>query len=216
MFEKKKNTKYKQNTKIIKLKGEKMEDMNKEVDIAFEKKFLDDFIAMLKLYKPYLYDKIHQTGVISMLIGQALGIDEPQYYLAGYYANIGLLAVDNFVNKGEHLSDDEFAVVKRHPVLASEYLERKGLKLCADFSYYHHEKPDGGGYFKESSYPKESAYINIADVFQGCITPKPYRPPLTIREAIKTTLDDYRSYIMIDQNEVAEIEKVLRAFYATL
>ena len=53
-------------------------------------------------------------------------------------------------------------------------------------------------------------------MFQGCVTPKPYRPPLTIREAIKATLDDYRSYIMIDQNEVAEIEKVLRAFYETL
>ncbi|KIM06054.1 MAG: hypothetical protein KN64_00685 [Sulfurovum sp. AS07-7] len=193
-----------------------MENTNKKIDIAFEKKFLDDFMIMLKLYEPYLHNKINQTGAISSVIGKALGVTEPQYYLAGYYANVGLLAVGNFVNKGEHISDDEFAVVKRHPVLAAEYLERKGLALCADYEYHHHEKPDGSGYFKESNYPKEAAYINIADVFQGCVTPKPYRPPLTIREAIKTTLDDYRTYIMIDQNEVAEIEKVLRAFYETL
>lgn len=193
-----------------------MKDINKEIDIAFEKKFLDDFIVMLKLYKPYLHDKINQTGIISTMIGKALGIEEPQYYLAGYYANVGLMSVGNLISKSGHLTEDEYAVVKRHPVLGSEYLERKGLKLCADYTYFHHEMPDGSGYFKESNYPKEAAYINIADVFQGCVTPKPYRPPLTIREAIKATLDDYRSYIMIDQNEVAEIEKVLRAFYETL
>lgn len=193
-----------------------MEIISNEIDIEFEKKFLDDFMVMIKLYKPYLYDKINQCGAISSMIGRALGVEEPQYYLAGFYANIGLLGVGNFVNKAEHLTDEEYAVVKRHPVLSSEYLDRKKLAICSSLAYHHHEKPDGSGYYKENNYPKEAAYINIADVFQGCISPKMYRPPLTYREAIKVTMDDYRSYILIDKNENEEIEKVLRAFYESI
>lgn len=196
-----------------------MDETTKEtvtIDIEYEKRFLDDFILMLKFYNPELYQKIKQTGEISALIGKEMGVEEPQYYLAGYYANIGLMAMAMLFNKPEHLTDEEYKVISRHPVLASEYLDRRGLPIAADFAYHHHELPDGGGYNKITSFAKEATYINIADVFQGCLTPKHYRPQLTLREAIEAALKPYKQYLVLKKEEVEKIEKVLRAFHGTL
>ena len=186
------------------------------MDFEYEKKFLDDFVGMLKLYKPFLYQKINETGIITSLIGKEFGIKEPEYYLAGYYANLGLLGVGSYLQKPGHLNVQEKEVVKRHPILSHEYLEKRGLVKCADFVYYHHELPDGSGYYKETNFPKEASFINIADAFQGCVSPRNYRPPFTFREAIETTMKPYKNYIFLQKEEVDAIEKILKAYYETL
>lgn len=188
----------------------------KSIDIEYERRFLDDFILMLKFYNPELHQKIKQTGEISALIGKEMDVDEPEYYLAGYYANAGLMAMSMLFNKPEHLTDEEYKVIERHPVLASEYLERRGLHRASYLAYHHHELPSGQGYYKVTNYVKEASYINIADVFQGCLTPKHYRPQLTLREAIEVTLKPYQQYLVLKKEEVLKIESVLRAFHGTL
>jgi len=192
------------------------EIVTENIDIDYEKKFLDDFMLMLKFYKPELFRKVKQTGVISSMIGQEMGVDEPEFFLAGYYSNIGLLAMGSIFNKSGHLTEEEHAVIKRHPVLASEYLETKGLRKASYLAYHHHEFTSGKGYYRVTNFAKEAAFINIADVFQGCLTPKPYRPQLTLREAIEATLEPYGQYLLLKKEELDKIESVLRAFHANL
>jgi len=186
------------------------------IDFEYEKKFLEDYLFGLKLFKPFLYSKIKNTGMLANLIAQHLGKQSNEFYLASFYANIGLSAVSKYVEYADHLTDEQIAQIKRHPVLSSEYLQYKGLHKVAEIVYAHHELPNGSGYYALDSYPDESAYINIADVFQGLTSPKPYRPPHTFREAVEIALAPYRDGIKISREEVKEIEKVLRVFYNDL
>ena len=194
----------------------KIKNKRRVQDFEFEEHFLDEFMLVLKIMKPFLYNKINQTGQVATLIGRSLGLEDRQYYLAAYYANLGLFSVELTIVKDGKLEQDEMKLVRRHPALSAEFLERKGLALAAEYAYYHHELPDGTGYYHVKNYPLESAYINIADVFQGCITPKAYRPPLTIREALRVTLMPYSDFSKISVDTYKEIERILKNFYATL
>ena len=187
--------------------------MEMEIDYVYEEKFLQELLVSLRLFNPILYSKINRTGKLNTMIGEIFEIRDPDFYLAGYYANFGLLALSKFVEHSTHLSKEQIEQIKRHPTLSYEFLLQKGLGNVADYVYYHHELPDGSGYNGIDNYPKESAYINIADTFEGLISPKPYRPPHTFREAVSITLKPYRDSMLVPKNELREIEKLLYTFY---
>ena len=181
-------------------------------DFKYEKQFLDDYMNSLKFFKPVLYKKVYRTGILTNKIGKIFNIEDPEFYLAGFYANISLQAMDNLLAK-DFLSEIEREQIKRHPILSSEYLKHKRLAKCAKYVYYHHELPNGNGYYGIDNYPKEACYINIADVFEGSITPKTYRPALTLEEALNITLSPYKDGLKISREELKEIEKILTSFY---
>jgi HD-GYP domain-containing protein (c-di-GMP phosphodiesterase class II) len=184
-----------------------------EIDYKYEERFLQEYLVSLRLFNPILYLKINRTGKLNAMIGELFAIKEPDFYLAGYYANLGLSALSKFVENSAHLSKEQIEQIKRHPTLSYEFLFQKGLNKTADYVYYHHELPDGSGYNGIDNYPKESAYINIADTFEGLISPKPYRPPHTFREAMNLTLKPYRDGMLVSKEEVKEMEILLYEFY---
>jgi len=186
---------------------------NMSINYEYEKQFLKDYLKSLKLFKPILYRKVNRTGLLSRVIGEHFGIVDDDFILAGYYANLGLAALTKFVENSEHLTQEQFEQVKRHPILSYEFLMQKGLEKVANIVYYHHELPDGSGYFKETKYPIESAYVNIADTFEGLISPKNYRPPHTFKEAVTLSLRPYKNGMLISKEELKNIEEILRAFY---
>jgi len=188
------------------------EKKTKKIDYEYEKKFLDDYMNSLRFFEPFLFKKMYRTGALASKIGQTFGVEDNEYYLAGFYANIGLQAMDNLLTK-TFLDEREKEQIKRHPVLASEFLKYKGLEKCAELVYYHHELPDGSGYYGFDNYPIEACYINIADTFEGSITPKSYRPALTLKEALDVTLKPYKNGLKIPLEQVKEIEKILINFY---
>ena len=188
------------------------EKKTKKIDFEYEKKFLDDYMNSLRFFEPFLFKKMYRTGALASKIGQIFSIEDNEYYLAGFYANAGLQAVNNLLTK-DFLNEREKEQIKRHPILASEYLENRGLNKCAELVYYHHELPDGSGYYGVDNYPVEACYINIADTFEGAITPKSYRPALTLKESLDVTLKPYKNGLKITREELTEIEKILKMFY---
>ena len=187
------------------IKGEKM-------DYEFEKKFLDDYMNSLKILKPVIFKKMYRTGLLASKIGERLGVKDTEYYLAGFYANLGLLGLDKYLER-EFLNENEIEQIKRHPMLTAQILKNKGLIKAAEYVYNHHELPDGSGYYGKDLFPKESSYINIADVFNGAITPKSYRPPLTLEEALDLALKPYKDGLFISKEELNIIKEILIGFY---
>jgi HD-GYP domain-containing protein (c-di-GMP phosphodiesterase class II) len=186
--------------------------MNKKIDYEYEKKFLDDFMEGLKLFDFNIYQKMNRTGILASKIGQVFNIEDKEYYFAGFYANVGMLSINNLINNPNFINEErQKEQIKRHPILSSEFLEKKGLLKSAKLVYHHHELPNGGGYYKLTNSPKEAYYINIADTFDGVITPKLYRPALTLKEAIEATLRPYENFFK--KNELNKIEDVLTSFY---
>lgn len=109
-------------------------------------------VARLKTADDYTY--LHSVAVCALMIALAreLGLGEDEAREAGF---AGLLhdfgkAVmpPEILNKPGRLTDEEYAIVKRHPVDGFRMLREGGIanKAALDVALLHHERMDGQGY----------------------------------------------------------------------
>lgn len=109
--------------------------------------------------------------------------------------DIGKIGIDDSIlKKPEKLSVEEYAMIKKHPVIGAEILKdvdflRKVVKIIK----YHHERYDGKGYpdgLKGKEIPIEAYVLSLADVYDAMTTDRPYRPALTKVQALKEIEDN--------------------------
>jgi HD-GYP domain-containing protein (c-di-GMP phosphodiesterase class II) len=95
--------------------------------------------------------------------------------------DIGKLGVpDNILLKPGKLTDEEWVIMKKHPVIAHELLAPISfLRQSLDIPYCHHEKWDGSGYprgLKGEQIPLAARIFSIVDVWDALRSDRPYRP----------------------------------------
>lgn len=84
------------------------------------------------------------------------------------------------LQKPGRLTDDEFAVIKRHPVLGHERLVGMGVDdpIVLNFVRFHHERVDGLGYpdgLSGEAIPLGARYFAVIDTFDAMTSRRPYR-----------------------------------------
>lgn len=83
------------------------------------------------------------------------------------------------LNKAGGLSDDEYKIIKKHPVYSQEILESYGYNKKDLFIIRaHHEKLDGSGYpdgLTKKQIPLETQIITIADIYDALTSKREYR-----------------------------------------
>lgn len=94
--------------------------------------------------------------------------------------DIGKLGVpDSILLKPGKLTDEEMAVMKRHPAIAYDILSPiPFLREALDIPYLHHEKWDGSGYPKGmagDTIPVPSRIFAVIDVWDALRSDRPYR-----------------------------------------
>jgi putative nucleotidyltransferase with HDIG domain len=94
--------------------------------------------------------------------------------------DIGKLGVPgSILKKSGPLTDDEWQIMKKHPVFAYELLAPiKFLQPALDIPYYHHEKWDGSGYpngLKRDHIPLAARIFAVVDVWDALRSNRPYR-----------------------------------------
>lgn len=92
------------------------------------------------------------------------------------------------LNKEGGLTDEEFAVVKLHSVIGAQMVSGLGDEELTEDVRYHHERIDGKGYprgLKGEEIPIGARVIAVADTFDALTSPRPYRPAMRHREALK-------------------------------
>ncbi|HKI57837.1 MAG TPA: HD-GYP domain-containing protein, partial [Trueperaceae bacterium] len=95
--------------------------------------------------------------------------------------DIGKMGIpDSILLKGEELTDDEYELMKRHPVYAYELLSPiEFLRPALDIPYCHHERWDGQGYprgLAGEGIPLAARIFAVVDVFDALTSDRPYRP----------------------------------------
>lgn len=87
------------------------------------------------------------------------------------------------------LSDDEWRIIRRHPVDGAEILEQiAGLRDMAKIVRYHQESYDGSGYpegLKGEDIPIGARIATAVDAFDAMVTDRPYRKGMPIEKAIE-------------------------------
>jgi PAS domain S-box-containing protein/putative nucleotidyltransferase with HDIG domain len=94
--------------------------------------------------------------------------------------DIGKIGVpDAILLKPGKLTEEEWLVMKKHPILAFEMLSPiRYLQSSIDIPYCHHEKWDGSGYprgLKGEQIPLAARIFSIVDVWDALTSDRPYR-----------------------------------------
>jgi putative nucleotidyltransferase with HDIG domain len=94
--------------------------------------------------------------------------------------DIGKMGIpDSILHKPSSLTDEEWVLMRQHPVLAYEMLRSIDYLLPAlDIPYCHHEKWDGSGYprgLKGEEIPLSARIFAVIDVWDALGSDRPYR-----------------------------------------
>ncbi|MGB9789162.1 MAG: HD-GYP domain-containing protein [Thermotoga caldifontis] len=111
-------------------------------------------------------------------------------YRGALLHDIGKLAVpDHILRKPGRLSDEEWKIIKMHPVYAYEMLSKiEYLKPALDIPYCHHERYDGTGYprgLKKEEIPLAARIFAVVDVYDALTHDRPYRKAWSRQQAIE-------------------------------
>jgi putative nucleotidyltransferase with HDIG domain len=95
--------------------------------------------------------------------------------------DIGKMGIpDHILLKPGTLSDEEWAIMRKHPQHAYDLLQPiRFLAPALDIPYCHHEKWDGTGYprgLKGEEIPLQARIFTVVDVWDALHSDRPYRP----------------------------------------
>ncbi len=108
---------------------------------------------------------------------------QEEIYMIGLLHDVGKIGVpDAIINKPSKLTDEEYEVIKSHPILGEKILKRisEFPKLLTG-ARYHHERYDGRGYpdgLKGKDIPVEARIIAVADAYDAMSSRRSYRDVL--------------------------------------
>lgn len=133
-----------------------------------------------------------------------------EIYMMGLLHDVGKIGVpDAVINKPAKLTDEEFDMIKNHPVMGARILKSiKEMPLLQTGARWHHERYDGSGYpdnLSGEDIPEQARIIAVADAYDAMTSRRSYRDPMPqgiVREQIEegkgTQFDPKFADIMIE------------------
>jgi putative nucleotidyltransferase with HDIG domain len=125
------------------------------------------------------------------MLAREMGLSESDQDLAhtaGLLHDIGKFALPDRILHAEILSDEDWAVVRRHPQDGATLVGRlDGYGPIAEAILYHHERIDGSGYpagLIGTEIPLVSRILAVCNVYDTLTARDSYRSPMTPQDAI--------------------------------
>ncbi|MBR2208182.1 MAG: response regulator [Synergistaceae bacterium] len=146
-------------------------------------------------------------------IARRYGYNEKQQndiYVMGLLHDVGKIGVpDAIIKKSDGLTDEEYELIKKHPVIGARILESiKEMPTLAYGARWHHEKYSGGGYpdgLIGGEIPEQARLIAVADAYDAMASRRSYRdvlPQDVVRKEIEkgkgTQFDPVFADIMLE------------------
>lgn len=113
--------------------------------------------------------------------------------------DVGKLGIpDSILHKPGKLTEEEWEVMRKHPIYAYQWLSPiRFLEPAMQIPFAHHEKWDGSGYprgLKGSDIPLFARIFAIVDVWDALCTDRSYRNALSEKETMKHILEQSGSH----------------------
>lgn len=167
-------------------------DASALVDWAADFYALDRLTAgRLDAHIPGSFGHSRRVARLASSTARQLGLDGEEatrVRRAGAFHDVGKVEIPTqVINKPGPLSEEEFAVVKRHAVAGERIVSRWGDERLAAMVRHHHERFDGSGYpdgLAGEEIPIGARIIAVADTFDAVTSARPYRPAIGRREAL--------------------------------
>ena len=140
-------------------------------------------VVRLKTHDDYTY--LHSVAVCALMVSLArqLNLDETQTRLAGMAGllhDVGKAGIPiDILNKPGKLTNEEFEIMKQHPILGEALLRKSGgSDAVLDVALHHHEKINGSGYphgLKGKAIAELARMAAICDVYDAVTSDRPYK-----------------------------------------
>lgn len=139
--------------------------------------------ALLEAKDAYTAEHSDSVRRISSGLAIAMGLSPDEIFeisVAASLHDIGKLHVpDTIINKPGKLSDEEFEVIKAHPVQSYEMLEGlSSFQRIRHIARHHHERVDGLGYpdgLRGEALSIGAKIVAVADTYDAITSTRPYR-----------------------------------------
>ncbi len=152
---------------------------------------LERLAGALEARDPYTHGHSRRVARHAEAIAKRLGMADAEISrvrTAAAIHDVGKVKTPREVlNKAGGLSDEEFAVIKRHPVDGARMVAGLDDPQLTEIVRHHHERLDGSGYpdgLSGEEIPIGARIIAVADTFDAITSVRPYRPAMTHRKAL--------------------------------
>lgn len=141
------------------------------------------FVETIEARDPYTKQHSASVSKYAMTIARASGFtqeDVAKLNVSGNLHDIGKIGIpDNILLKPGRLTDEEYEIIKKHPIIGSNIIAHLGMWTEEqDIIRHHHERFDGKGYpdgLKGEEIPLLSRILSVADVYDALTTDRSYR-----------------------------------------
>jgi HD-GYP domain-containing protein (c-di-GMP phosphodiesterase class II) len=139
------------------------------------------------------------AAILSIMVARAMQIpasDIGSIAAAALTMNIGMLCLqEDLQNRAEPPTDEERALIRKHPELSVALLKEAGVtdQLWLAYVLNHHEHIDGSGYptgITGDSISNSAKIIAVADRYTAMIAPRKYRKAMHPTQALRSLLLD--------------------------
>lgn len=132
----------------------------------------------------YLYTHSRNVATLNGLLAKWLGLgprDTEDLIKTGLLHDVGKLHIPQAIlNKPARLTDEEFEIIKEHPIHSYNILASSGVSNTNILSgvLYHHERTNGMGYpskLKRDYIPLFARISAVSDVYDAMVSKRPYK-----------------------------------------
>jgi HD-GYP domain-containing protein (c-di-GMP phosphodiesterase class II) len=153
---------------------------------------IQKLVAMFDIKETTASKHSKRVADYSRIIATQLGLRDEEKQtieIAAILHDIGLLSVpEHIINKQENLTDEEWDMIHKHPVVGYNLLRGiPSLSQASKLILYHHEKYNGRGYpcgLKGELIPIGARIIAVADAFDSMTIKQAYRQAMSMEDAL--------------------------------
>jgi HD-GYP domain-containing protein (c-di-GMP phosphodiesterase class II) len=155
--------------------------------------FVGSLASALDARDCYTAGHSHRVSELACATARAMGLPSVQLdeiRIGSLLHDIGKIGVaDQVLQKPGRLTEDEFAIIRQHPIIGRRILEGvHGFAPYLSAVELHHENWDGSGYphgqTREQT-PVAARIIHVSDAYDAMTTDRPYRGGMSHEEAIE-------------------------------
>ena len=176
---------------------EGLQRSNLELTLAYDAT-IEGWSRALELRDKETQGHTQRVLELTMRLAKAMGMSEAQLVQIRRGAllhDIGKMGIpDSILLKPGPLTDEEQAIMRRHPVYAYQLLSSIAfLRPALDIPYYHHERWDGMGYpvgLRGEQIPLAARIFSVVDVWDALRSSRPYSPGWTEEEALRYIVEE--------------------------
>jgi putative nucleotidyltransferase with HDIG domain len=190
-------TSYSFRTYVNNMKGyvDKLEDMNLtlgEINLGL----LETLGAIIDAYDVYTYGHSTQVATYASAIAEKMDLppdEQARVVKAALIHDLGKVGImDSIISKPGPLTDEEYNILKRHPVIGAEIINRmKGFQDLVPLVRHHHERWDGRGYpdgLEKDEIPVGARILALSDSLDAMLSDRPYRPTRSMKEVVEEVI----------------------------